>query len=323
MGKTANSIKMLQILNSGRVYKVSELAELLETNPRNIIEYKKELEECGYIINSISGKYGGYYLDKSILIPTTALSEKEQSIYNEGLNYLLSRDDFLTKKEYINAASKISSTILKNVFNKELTVVSRFPLAISEEQLKKKYDIINISILSKCVIKMKYLSLKNVVKEHYLHPYDLFVYNNAWFVIDWCETYNDILYFKVNRIQEVEVTERAFIQYKYYDISNYIDEFGFKNNGDWHHVEFIATGPYASLVKERIYGKNQEVIALDDTKTLVKVDMQNKENIRVFILGFGCSCQVLQPKWLMEDLLNISTELKLHYSEILESADNI
>ena len=42
MGKAASCIRMLQILNTGRIYKVSELAELLETNPRNIIEYKKE-----------------------------------------------------------------------------------------------------------------------------------------------------------------------------------------------------------------------------------------------------------------------------------------
>ena len=38
--KTTLCIRMLQILNSGRIYKVSELANLLETNPRNIIEYK-------------------------------------------------------------------------------------------------------------------------------------------------------------------------------------------------------------------------------------------------------------------------------------------
>lgn len=50
MGKAAMCIKMLQMLNSGRIYKVSELADLLETNPRNVIEYKKELEEAGYYI---------------------------------------------------------------------------------------------------------------------------------------------------------------------------------------------------------------------------------------------------------------------------------
>ena len=41
MGKAAMCIKMLQILNTGRVYRISELAELFETNPRNVIEYKK------------------------------------------------------------------------------------------------------------------------------------------------------------------------------------------------------------------------------------------------------------------------------------------
>ena len=34
--KTALFIEMLQLLNSGRTYKVSELAEELETKPRNI-----------------------------------------------------------------------------------------------------------------------------------------------------------------------------------------------------------------------------------------------------------------------------------------------
>lgn len=41
MGKSALCIRMLQILNSGKIYKVSELADLLETNPRNILENKK------------------------------------------------------------------------------------------------------------------------------------------------------------------------------------------------------------------------------------------------------------------------------------------
>ena len=39
---------MLQMLNSGRTIKISEFAEEFETNPRNIIEYRKEeLEKMG------------------------------------------------------------------------------------------------------------------------------------------------------------------------------------------------------------------------------------------------------------------------------------
>ena len=44
MGKTSNCLKMLQILSSGRVYKGQELADILETNVRNIAEYRTELE---------------------------------------------------------------------------------------------------------------------------------------------------------------------------------------------------------------------------------------------------------------------------------------
>ena len=43
MEKTAKCIKMLRILNTGRIYKVKELADLLETKERNVIDYKEEL----------------------------------------------------------------------------------------------------------------------------------------------------------------------------------------------------------------------------------------------------------------------------------------
>ena len=45
MNRTALCIRMLELLSTKKIYKISELAELLETNPRNIIEYKKELED--------------------------------------------------------------------------------------------------------------------------------------------------------------------------------------------------------------------------------------------------------------------------------------
>ena len=69
MGKTSNCLKMLQILSSGRVYKGQELAEILETNVRNIAEYRTELEMAGYYIEGIPGKYGGYHLITQSVIP--------------------------------------------------------------------------------------------------------------------------------------------------------------------------------------------------------------------------------------------------------------
>ena len=44
-----------------------ELAKELETNPRNIREFKKELVTAGYNIQEVKGRYGGYYLDEDCL----------------------------------------------------------------------------------------------------------------------------------------------------------------------------------------------------------------------------------------------------------------
>ena len=84
MGKTSNCLKMLQILSSGRVYKGQELADILETNVRNIAEYRTVLEMAGYYIEGIPGKYGGYRLITQSVIPTVRLNEAEQRALSSG-----------------------------------------------------------------------------------------------------------------------------------------------------------------------------------------------------------------------------------------------
>lgn len=313
MGKAAMCLKMLQILNTGRVYKISELANLLDTNPRNIIEYKKELEECYYYITTIPGKYGGYRLDKQILLPTLNYNDKELEILNEGTNYLLSRNDFPNKNEYVKIISKIYSILSKNIFSKELKVINRYPLVMSEEEISKRYDIIQTAIIAKKAINIKYISQKNNEKDYIYHPYDLFMYNNAWFVIGWCEQYSDILYLKLNRISFIEITNKAYVTYKYYNISDYINEYGFKNNGEWYSIKLKITGKFAMLVKERIYGKNQTIEEVDTNTTILSVEMQNKDDIISFILGFRDQCEVLEPEWLINDIVATMDRMRDKY----------
>ena len=105
MGKTSNCLKMLQILSSGRVYKGQELADILETNVRNIAEYRTELEMAGYYIEGIPGKYGGYRLITQSVIPTVRLNEAEQRALSSGAEYLKSRNDFLSLLKFLSVGA--------------------------------------------------------------------------------------------------------------------------------------------------------------------------------------------------------------------------
>ena len=96
-----------------------------------------------------------------------------------------------------------------------------------------------------------------------------------------------------------------------YNERDYLDESGgMKQNGDWYDMKLKVTGQYAMLVRERVYGKNQQVECVDNNTTILSCKMQNKENIKVFVLGFGSHCEVLEPEWLKDDMLGIAKTLR-------------
>ena len=302
MSKTSLSIQMLEILYSRGVVGISELARLLETNPRNIPEYKKELEKAGYIIDTIPGRYGGYVLNKKYIFPAAKLSESEKSGLMQGFEYLLSRNDFMRKDDYSKAMAKISSALMATDAADDILVANRFPLAMPEREIEERYVAISHCISNKTTIEIEYLSLSNEASKRVLHPYKLFMYNNAWFVIGFDEKSNDFRYFKLNRIQSFKLLNKPFRVKLTYNERDFIDEFGMKQNGEWYPIKLKITGKYAMLVKERIYGKNQTVEPIDKDTTILSVEMQNKEDILSFILGFGPHCEVLEPEWFREKI---------------------
>lgn len=321
MGKAAMCIQMLQILSSGKIYKISELADRLETNPRNVIEYKKELEEAGYYIISVPGKNGGYQLDKTRTIPTLKLTEEEKLTILAGASYLEARDDFLERKQFQSAMSKIFASMNHSMPMQDTFVIPGVTLSMPTEELVKRYRAAERCISDKKVLTIDFLSNDNVVRRRNIHPYKLFIFNNAWFVLGFCELTGKVLYFKLNRIVSFTETQRKFRKLLAYSERDYIDENGLKLGGDWSddapdaakhdiiHIRLKLSGRPAMYVKEYIYGQNQVVTAIDEKTTLLECDMQYRYNTTRFVLQFGTDCEVLEPQWLKDEVINISRKM--------------
>lgn len=64
MSKISNMLNMVQILKDENVHSIQSLAKNLEVSERMVRQYKQELEQAGIYINSVTGKYGGYQIDK-------------------------------------------------------------------------------------------------------------------------------------------------------------------------------------------------------------------------------------------------------------------
>ena len=321
-GKTTLCIQMLQILNTGRTYKVSELADILETNPRNVIEYKRELEEAGYFIVSIPGKFGGYKLDTSYIIPSLKFTDEEKRILQIGSDYINARADFLDSKLFQGAIAKVFSSINSMPQQEETVIIPGVTLAMGNDELRKRYNVISDSIKKKTKIVIDFLSNDNVVRKRKIHPYKLFIYNNAWFVIGFCEVANDIRYFKINRIERYDITTEKFRVLLSYNENEYFDDKGFKRGMDWSNksegdsvntewirIKLELSGRPAMYVKEYIYGENQVVTPIDQSTTVLECDMHYKYNTVKFVLGFGKDCKVLEPQWLKDEIKSIAKQM--------------
>ena len=183
MSKTSLCIQMLEILGSRNVISISELADLLETNPRNIPEYRKELEVAGYYIDTIPGRYGGYALVKKNLFPSISITKNEADSFYKGYEYLLTRSDFMDKKNLSKAVARISTAISYSNSSSEMSVLDRFPLAMDTEELEERYQQITECIEKRQALEIEYESRADGKSKRVIHPYKLFMFNNAWFTL--------------------------------------------------------------------------------------------------------------------------------------------
>ena len=310
MGKTANSIKLLIILSDGVVHKIKDLADELETNPRNIIEYRTELQEAGYCIIGVPGKYGGYQLDKRTIFPCLKLTDAENKALADGYGYLNARNDFPEKEDYTSAMEKVFSSATREVRVDMPTVIPRFPLAMSEEDINERYQIMNTAIITHNKVEIEYRSNDNILRNRVVRPYKMYMYNNGWFVLAYCEMANDFRYFKLNRITKYQVLQEKFKRSKFtFNEKDWLDKYGMTNNGEWYDVKLKFTGKFAMVVQDYNYGKNQITECVDSNTTILTLQMQYRDNIIGFVLSHGIYCEVLEPEWLKKEVLEMAKKV--------------
>ena len=311
MNKAAACIKLIQVLSVRSDYvSTEELADILETNPRNIREYIKELEVAGYTLESMKGVYGGYRLDKSYLLPSLKLNQNDKKVIASLMDYLLQKNDFLNFNQLESVLGRMMASVERTDEITPLTMIDRFPLQMDRIELEKRYQVLQESIDSQIKCEITYRSASNKERIHTIHPYKLFVYNGTWFVLGYNETISNFGYFKLNRIVDIYKTRSRFTILKTYDEKDYLDGFGMTKNGEYFKVKLEFTN-LNMAISERVYGKKQVVKEIDESHTLFEAEMQNKDMIASFVMSFGKNCKVIEPEWLKE-------KVKKHYMDSLK-----
>lgn len=307
MGRVSSCLQMLFILQSrnGGLVKVSELAERLEVSERMIRSYRDDLEMAGILVDSITGKHGGYRIPPGRYMKLPALTEMERLSLAESLSQLSASDTFVLKQDLRSSIEKILSDQppLGQPGGPEGPVPGAGgKLYIRDDQSiggdggnRNSYLDFNAAIIEKRKLRIRYYSNANQVTERILRPYGLVAYKNAWYCIAHCELRGEIRAFKLARVQQYEGLEEYFTIPEDFDIKEHVGDFHLMK-GNKVRLELSVKPPLANHVSERVWGEAQELERLEDGGILLRVEVEDTPELTGWILSLGKAASVISPE---------------------------
>ena len=224
MNRTARCIRMLQILKSRESVCTAELAALLDTNPRNIREYRKELEEAGFQIETIRGAGGGYRLDFSSVLPVPKMTGDEITVLRDLRDYLISQP----KLPFSNKAIELLDEFISS--NPETEVDQPIYFIPSREKDFPRVGADEIRTVRKAIIDRKKIDIVYHSRnspfpiERTVDPYEIVGADGKWYFIGYDSYRSSIRTFSFSdkRLLEMKATDETFERDPEFNLRSYL-----------------------------------------------------------------------------------------------------
>ena len=199
MSKISNVLTMIQLLQSGRKYSITELSNKLEVSERMIRVYKEDIEKAGIYIDTIMGPYGGYILNQKVRMPIRKFKMKDAKLLDR---YIAIEKDKEIKNKLILLQDKIKGVYIgSKQEEKELNL---------KDEIGKKYNLLTRAIKEKRKVKILYYSYGKGENERVIDPAEMFLFHDGWYCSAFCEKKQDIRHFELKRIIKYELLNEKY-----------------------------------------------------------------------------------------------------------------
>jgi proteasome accessory factor B len=165
----------------------------------------------------------------------------------------------------------------------------------------KKADILDqlmIGIEDRRAVFVAYQSLHATEAVTYdIYPYGLIYHRGSLYVVGWAPDHDEIRHWKVDRIEEAEVTQFPFQRPDDFDLREHMTRsFGVFHGDGEVHVKVCFGPTVARYVSESRWHPSQKLTPQKDGSLIAEFDLDGTEEIKRWILSFGRHAEVLEPE---------------------------
>lgn len=299
--KIDRQIGILSMLLQKDTITAPYLAEQFEVSRRTINRDIEDLCKAGIPITTRQGINGGISIMENYKLDRALFTHGEMQDILAGLRSLDSVNGTNRYGQLMEKLSVGSSDFMVGNQSVLIDLSSWY-----KDSLAPKIELIRTSIAKCKELKFVYYSSKGE-SVRCIEPYYLIFRWTSWYVWGWCEEREDYRLFKLNRMEDLQISEQVFVKRRapMPDLSNErIFPGGIKVKAlfnpecKWRLVEEFGRGSF----KEQA-----------DGKLLFQADYTDKENLITWLMSFRDKVELLEPEEIRTEIRNSIECMKKKY----------
>ncbi len=210
---TARVLTVLELLQSHGRLTGAELARRLEVDIRTVRNYVQTLADLGIPVEAERGRYGAYRLRPGYKLPPLIFTEDESLAL--ALSLLLARERGLaqTSPAVESVLAKVER-VLPQATRARIQAVEQ-TVIFERSSLPAAPSTSAVTVLSSAVqtgqcVCLQYRSARSEMTERVFDPYGVVYQAGLWYTIGYCHLRQEQRLFRLDRIQQIEVTSETF-----------------------------------------------------------------------------------------------------------------
>lgn len=211
----SRSIRLLNLLQLLREYRypvtAQALAERLQISQRSVYRDIETLREQGVGIEAEAGL--GFQLKEDFLLPPMTLNETEIEAIFLALHWLKSIPDQALESASTSVLAKLNAVLPQHCQQLlQHTTLRAFNVWLPVN--KVVVEQVRLAIRQQVKIVLDYRDEQQQVSTRTVWPFALGYFNDKIVLAAWCELRNDFRNFRIDRIQQLNLSQELYPQFK-------------------------------------------------------------------------------------------------------------
>ena len=315
-------MNLILLLTNKPGIKAKKIAEFFDISERTVYRDLNTLSSAHFPLSSTTDKGGGYFIEKDYFLPPLHFTCEEAASILIACKFFRSQKGFPYHKNIQIAMAKIEGILetenkqyMQKIDKKISVFLSKFK---DYQQYNTIFQDINKAIMEKRQIKITYYSISSdKITKRNLDPIHLMFRGGFWYLIAFCHFRNEIKMFRIDRIKDLQLTDKIFQVPKEFSLASYMGKSWqvFRGEGEIYQVEIKIFSPASRWVKEEKRHPTQKIIALEKGDILFTAEVCSLSEIKRWILQLGSCAEVIAPEELKKEVTEEIKEMGRRYEE--------